>query len=35
MAHLAIQGHATRGNEVIELLKMLGGIDSGFFSEMR
>lgn len=32
MAHLAIQGHATRGNEVIELLKMLGGIDSGFFS---
>ena len=32
MAHLAIQGHATRGNEVIALLKMLGGIDSGFFS---
>lgn len=32
MAHLAIQGHATRGNEVVELLKMLGGIDSGFFS---
>lgn len=27
MAHLAIQGHATRGNEVIELLKMLGGKD--------
>ena len=25
MAHLAIKGHATRGNEVIELLKMLGG----------
>ena len=25
MAHLAIQGHATRGNEVIDLLKMLGG----------
>lgn len=25
MAHLAIQGHATRGNEVIELLKMMGG----------
>ena len=32
MAYLAIQGHATRGNEVIALLKMLGGIDSGFFS---
>ena len=32
MAHLAIQGHATRGNEVIALLEMLGGIDSGFFS---
>lgn len=32
MAHLAIQGHETRGNEVIALLKMLGGIDSGFFS---
>lgn len=32
MAHLAIQGHATRGNEVIALLKMLGGVDSGFFS---
>lgn len=31
MAHLAIQGHATRGNEVIELLIMMGGIDSGFF----
>lgn len=27
MAHLAIQGHATRGNEVIELLKMMGGKD--------
>ena len=25
MAHLAIQGHATRGNEVIELLIMMGG----------
>ena len=25
MARLAIQGHATRGNEVIALLKMLGG----------
>ena len=25
MAHLAIQGHATRGNEVIDLLEMLGG----------
>ena len=25
MAHLAIQGHATRGNEVIEILEMLGG----------
>lgn len=32
MAYLAIQGHATRGNEVIALLKMLGGIDSGFFN---
>ena len=28
MAHLAIQGHATRGNEVIALLEMLGGINS-------
>ncbi len=27
MAHLAIQGHATRGNKVIELLKMLGGVN--------
>lgn len=27
MAQLAIQGHATRGNEVIELLKMLGGVN--------
>lgn len=27
MAQLAILGHATRGNEVIELLKMLGGKD--------
>lgn len=25
MAQLAIKGHATRGNEVIELLEMLGG----------
>ena len=25
MAHLAIKGHATRGNEVIALLEMLGG----------
>lgn len=25
MAHLAIRGHATRGNEVIALLEMLGG----------
>lgn len=25
MAQLAIQGHATRGKEVIELLEMLGG----------
>lgn len=25
MVHLAIQGHATRGNEVIELLIMMGG----------
>ena len=25
MAHLAIKGHATRGQEVIEILKMLGG----------
>ena len=25
MAHLAIKGHATRGNEVIEILEMLGG----------
>lgn len=27
MANLAIKGHATRGNEVIEILKMLDGID--------
>lgn len=27
---LAIKGHATRGKEVIELLKMLGGCDSGY-----
>jgi hypothetical protein len=25
MAQLAIKGHATRGNEVIEILEMLGG----------
>ena len=25
MATLAIRGHATRGNEVIEILEMLGG----------
>lgn len=28
MAQLAIKGHATRGSEVIELLEMLGGINS-------
>lgn len=28
MARLAIKGHATRGREVIELLKMLGGFNS-------
>lgn len=27
MATFAIKGHATRGNEVIELLEMLGGIN--------
>lgn len=27
MAQLAIQGHATRGNEVIALLKILGGVN--------
>lgn len=27
---LAIKGHATRGKEIIELLKMLGGRDSGY-----
>lgn len=27
MAQLAIKGHATRGNEVIEILVMLGGIN--------
>ncbi len=32
MAQLAIKGHATRGNEVIELLKMLGGVNSANFS---
>lgn len=28
MANFAIKGHATRGKEVIELLKMLGGINT-------
>ena len=28
MAHLAIQGHATRGTEVIELMEILGGIQA-------
>lgn len=28
MANLAIKGHATRGKEVIEILKMLGGINT-------
>lgn len=28
MAQLAIQGHSTRGSEVIALLEMLGGINS-------
>lgn len=32
MARLAIQGHATRGNEVIALLKMLGGVNSANYS---
>ena len=32
MAHLAIQGHATRGNEVIALLEMLGGVNSANYS---
>lgn len=41
MAQLAIKGHATRGNEVIEILEMLGGeregvllgnvIDAGYY----
>ena len=30
MANLAIRGHATRGNEVIEILEMLGGNNSHF-----
>lgn len=30
MATLAIKGHATQGSEVIELLKMLGGIDNKY-----
>lgn len=30
MANLAIKGHATRGKEVIEILKMLGGKDVGY-----
>ena len=32
MAHLAIKGHATRGNEVIALLEMLGGVNSANYS---
>jgi hypothetical protein len=28
MAHLAIKGHTTRGKEVIEILEMLGGINT-------
>lgn len=31
MAHLAIKGHPTRGNEVIETLEMLGGKREGVF----
>lgn len=31
MAHLAIYGHATRGKEVIEILEMLGGVNSASF----
>lgn len=27
---LAIKGHPTRGEEVIELLEMMGGVFSGF-----
>ena len=30
MANLAIQGHISRGKEVIEILKMLGGKDVGY-----
>lgn len=30
MAELAIRGHATRGQEVIEILKMLGGIGGNY-----
>ena len=30
MAQLAIKGHATRGREVIEILKMLGGRKTGY-----
>ena len=34
MAQLAIQGHATRGKEVIKLLEMLGGINKiGYFGD--
>ena len=32
MAYLAIKGHATRGNEVIALLEMLGGVNSANYS---
>lgn len=28
---LAIKGHATRGNEVIEILKMLGGENTAYY----
>lgn len=31
MAQLAIKGHATRGKEVIEILKMLGGKDDNYY----
>ena len=31
MARLAIKGHPTRGNEVIEILEMLGGKREGVF----
>ena len=30
MLNLAIRGHATRGNEVIEILKTFGGINDRF-----